>query len=433
MVDALKMKVHWLQGQPSSELDATLCRLEVYVRGKCISEFETENGRKQSHLDIPAYHLAEWLAENWWAILFEPRKSDVAADDPEFLGRHSFLGAEHGFPLPALSIVSTGKIIHLNALPREVPFAGIRFIRAAYAYPSREDVETVFCEFASHIAARLEKYGVKSTPFQNAWELVANTGSDEREFCEIVGALGLSPYDTHPEIEAAIDHLEEAMGVRALRDLALACTAQSFVSASRIAIQARKDLADSSELDLHPLYAVKLAPDNTKTAGYQRGLDAAERLRSHLSVSASDPNGSKKIFDVLKIDPSNWTSRAAKEDDLDYFSGIVALEDDTARLALLQNSALRRRFAAARAAYLAWVSDRGRKICRLMTNAVTRDQQASRAFAAELLAPMKYIGTRAQSGKLPYQRVFDLARELGVESDVVAKQAQNNGLVLTPA
>ena len=64
-----------------------------------------------------------------------------------------------------------------------------------------------------------------------------------------------------------------------------------------------------------------------------------------------------------------------------------------------------------------------------MTHAVTRDQQASRAFAAELLAPIDYIKAQTSGNKLHYQRVFDLATELGVEPGVVSKQAQNNGIM----
>jgi hypothetical protein len=65
---------------------------------------------------------------------------------------------------------------------------------------------------------------------------------------------------------------------------------------------------------------------------------------------------------------------------------------------------------------------------RLITHAMTRNQQASRAFAAELLAPIKYIQSQRTGHKLPYHRVQEIAHQLRIGSDVVTKQALNNGI-----
>src|SRR5262245_53839972 len=40
----------------------------------------------------PVYFLAEWIAENWWPLLWEPRKSEEVPDDAAFLARHSNIG-----------------------------------------------------------------------------------------------------------------------------------------------------------------------------------------------------------------------------------------------------------------------------------------------------------------------------------------------------
>jgi hypothetical protein len=64
---------------------------------------------------------------------------------------------------------------------------------------------------------------------------------------------------------------------------------------------------------------------------------------------------------------------------------------------------------------------------RLVTRARTREQQASRAFAAEMVAPIGYIRRRGGGqGALSSSRVEELARELQVSTQVVMYQAQNN-------
>ena len=59
---------------------------------------------------------------------------------------------------------------------------------------------------------------------------------------------------------------------------------------------------------------------------------------------------------------------------------------------------------------------------------VTRDQQANRSFAAEILAPFSYIRSQAMRGRISQDRIFELASDLNIGSDVVWKQAQNKGL-----
>src|ERR1700721_2660300 len=79
----------WLPRKGSSELDVTMAELCLMVRGRNVTEFADITGRRWDRLEIPMYFLAEWIAENWWPLLWEPRKSEEGNDDPEFLARHS--------------------------------------------------------------------------------------------------------------------------------------------------------------------------------------------------------------------------------------------------------------------------------------------------------------------------------------------------------
>lgn len=84
-----------------------------------------------------------------------------------------------------------------------------------------------------------------------------------------------------------------------------------------------------------------------------------------------------------------------------------------------------REFSAARASFLAW---NGAEVnSRLVTTARTRQQRASRAFAAELLAPAAFLKKRL--GKERDVSPFTLDRistEIGVASTIVRLQDENN-------
>jgi len=111
--------------------------------------------------------------------------------------------------------------------------------------------------------------------------------------------------------------------------------------------------------------------------------------------------------------------------------GAVARDNQRARFGLIQDDQVHRRFSAARATYLAWTS--GAKDSRLITNAVTRDQQASRAFAAELLVPAAYLRSQATGRKLPSYKADEIAYEANVSPWVVQRQAANNHLEFVAA
>jgi hypothetical protein len=95
-----------------------------------------------------------------------------------------------------------------------------------------------------------------------------------------------------------------------------------------------------------------------------------------------------------------------------------------------QTETPRRRFAGARAAFLAWSGRHNSS--RLLTDARTRDQQASRAFAAEILAPISYIRAKAYHGEtLSNYQVGELAYELRVSPAVIENQARSHRIFVS--
>jgi hypothetical protein len=117
---------------------------------------------------------------------------------------------------------------------------------------------------------------------------------------------------------------------------------------------------------------------------------------------------------------------------LSLISGAVEREDDNMRVALAGSNRAHRKFAAGRAAFLTW--SQGENSSRLVTTARTRDQQASRAFAAELLAPAKFLkkrlGERSEVSPFTLDRISE---EMGIASTVVHYQAKNHGYYIAEA
>src|SRR5258708_32601231 len=385
-MSALAIKTTWLKDAKDcgDELAATLARLQILVGRSNITEFRPPRAKTETALEIPTYYLAEWIAENWWVLLFEPRK-DEESDDSEYLARHSILVAQHGFPLPDLSIVPFGRSFHLNSRPRVAPFANIAFTTGAFADASRDEVERVLSAFVSAVVERLAACGVSRSALAEAWSDLKALTAEERTYCELVGSLGISPSDASDELGEAIERIYAALGSRAARDFCLAAT-QEIVIASTGRVEAVSQyLQEVRAATLTRLLEVKLPPENYYAPSWRRGMQAARNVRESFGIDSKDPSGADKLFDRLGIDVR---SRTPVPNDVGAdlpFNGAVDRTDSSAKIALLQPDELHRRFSGGRAAYLAWVSEAQSR--RLVTNAVTRDQQASRSVAAEILVP----------------------------------------------
>jgi hypothetical protein len=194
-----------------------------------------------------------------------------------------------------------------------------------------------------------------------------------------------------------------------------------------VAERALEIVRDAPTSTLSPIESIALPKENLSLPAYRRGVQAAHLLRKRLGIGDTDLRGATRVFELFEIDTGVQTSSSRQTVDEGAITGAVVRDDNVMRIGLLQQKETKRRFAGARAIFSAWSSE-GPTEPRLLTSAVTRDQQANRAFAAELTAPKALIKYRAKNGRLSMSGIFDLAAELQISADVVAKQAHNNGI-----
>lgn len=149
-MSTFRINANWVGAtNPKNELDASLASLNILLDDKNLTAYRTSQGREFNSVRVPTYYLAEWMAENWWALLYEPRKKDdldqaLVPDDEDFLDRHSMSAAEHGFVLPSIRIVPVGRAVRVSATPHKAEFADAEFKNKGQADISRPDVEATF-------------------------------------------------------------------------------------------------------------------------------------------------------------------------------------------------------------------------------------------------------------------------------------------------
>lgn len=438
-----KFERQWLKALSSTAADTTLARLRIIVGDQNITAYKEDRFETIEGIEIPLYYLAEWIAENWWPLLWEPRKSDDIEDTNDFLSRHSTLHAQHGFALPRVTFISNGEQINISARSRLAPFADVKFVNSATAAPSRKHFESEMRRFVSDVVARLEACGVSGTDLQSEWSLISDTQEDEVQYCKLVGALGLSPYIPNERLSDILERASENYSDQVLLDLCLTSSPANFIATIELAQRALELTQGAQESTLEPLARTSIPADNPMSPAYRRGVQAAKAVREALLISDTDPNGSTKLFDLLNIDTgtqialhpnsSQGQDLSDKLDRIDFETapivGAVARTDYHPKIGLLQSSRPKRRFTAARGAYLAWTGGT-EDANRLITTALTRDQQASRGFAAEIMVPAAYLRKAIKRSGISYDDVFEQAAILGASPDLVRKQAQNNNITL---
>lgn len=421
----LDIKHKWLDTKDAAadELAATLAHLQIFIGKSNITQHKPPAAGAHD-LQIPVYYLAEWIAENWWVLLFEPRKHEQD-DDPDFITRHSLVAAQHGFPLPALSIIPFGRSIGLSCVPRRAPFANVQFTVDAFGDAPRNEVQDALAVFVADTVSRLETRGLDAG-LVHTWRELQSLTEDEKQFCELVGSLGVAPADASDELASAIEKIYDGFGERATRDFCLAATSTQVFASAGLAEDVTGALNSGTSLELSPLLSARLPKENFYAPSWRRGLQAAKNVREKLNISSKDPNGADRLFEKLQIDTSNAV-HIRNTNSPPPLAGAIDRRDSAAQIVLLQDQELQRRFTASRAAYLAWVSeDRSR---RLVTNAVTRDQQASRQFAAEILIPRGYLeGLSGSKRELRREQIYEAARQRRVMPDVAFWQASNAGI-----
>lgn len=426
MVDNFEFQVDWAPAPAATGhalLDDTLGRLAIRIGRDIATKHRTDNNNEGEDLLIPTYGLAEWIASNWWPLLFEPPKNEDFQEDFDFRSRHWLGSARDGFALPDLWFCPAGEKMQIIGTAAQLRFARLSFlVEISETTVETPVVRNALRKFVEKVIARLDDKRKGSTSLHEAWSAVRDTKADAEEYCQLIGALGLSPYDDHPHIDEVLDKLCDRLDRAMVKDLCNAADETTISALAELAVGIAETLDEAPEAKLGELRAVGLPPDQQPHA-WQWGREAAHQVRRGFHISNADPEGGERFLaalDLASVMPIDTQRRA------DRISGGLRCQEDRMRLAIFDELLPQRRFTAARAAFLGWAH--GADGSHLVTSAITRDQQASRAFAAELLAPVGYIRTKATNRVLSDHSIDEIAHSLNAPAGAVRYQAQHAGI-----
>ncbi len=396
-----------------------MAALSIEAGGSIITGVvDRRNRTYRDHVIVPLYHVAEWLATNWWHIWYEV--ADSREQRPDFEFRHSLAFAGDGFVLPNLQIVPESGRMHLRWSRYRPQHARIEFVDQSETIVERSQLEEQLRTIVEAVLERIRSArGDDSSVrmLEDAWEAVNGLDPEEQEFTRAAALLGIDPYEVPDAVADAIISFWEKEDPSIREDaLASASSEESLAGVSQWLRQSFEILANAeSGSDWNRLRQSMAA--NPAGAPWTRGYELARCTRSELGVGDGrfefDMGGGLALCHSEQKPPSS------------RIHGLVA--PDAPACVTAPRGVLGTRFLLARA--LGDYLDRTGPGAGILSSLATDRQALSRAFAAEFLAPAASLRAAFGDANLVEpEQVDDLGRIFGVAGEVIRRQIENHNL-----
>jgi hypothetical protein len=331
---------------------------------------------------LSAYHLAEWMAWNWWRLRWEPGSN---ARDWQFAHRLTTVG--EGYVWPNITVFSDGERVAFVARPtRERGSTLFRYLSDAAVVVGVREFEYVTDQFIEQVRGLLRTAEIKESNLDRIWSDVREERQDPNvaKRRKIEALLG---YDPGQAAESEIEQLvsdADSLGVVGMSEVA----ADYPQGGKLLTAKLLREAAISSGFDTEPQDAVHFAadvhlPNIGEVPAWQLGAEAAKALR-HQENLGSEPIGNEMLAELAGVDRKILSAKTS------WPAISFSLDESLAkgRTVLRSKWETGRRFELARLLGDRMVASQSRGIFPA-TRAHTYRQKMQRSFAAELLSPFE--------------------------------------------
>jgi hypothetical protein len=414
-------------GARGDELRATWASLSILVEGAPVTEFQDRQTKSvRSHIFLPLFPLAEWLADNWWFLQSEAERPDTERTR-EFDRRHNLRWAREGFVLPSLRFVTLGNDVDVDWKPLDIPGAGIRFLGSGHAVLSSRAFGQTLRDFVNAVVARLDDMGLPKTSLHEQWLAIQMADADEQEFCGAAARLGMDPYTIDSALETTIVNVSKRIRPELVNDfLSLASIVCLDLQTTALATTSKLIAEDADRIDALEGVRSQVPPLTTGANAWETGYQFAAALRTRLNGGAWKSQSLNELAGHLSIDHLDncILSKSGTCSFLDALTGSNRHGNPKFLIEKVRPDSRQFVFCRAMFEHLTSPPHCFAAVSKLRTN----QQQMNRAFAAEFLAPHEMLKSDLSGAIIGEDEIADLAVEYGVSTFVVRHQIENHQL-----
>lgn len=392
MADVLRIDFEWLASETGTPAErATLAEFEITVGSQVATTVEDRLARTvRSRVRLSAFHLASWVASNWWRLRWEPKRSDLSWQLSHRMG-----GAGGGYLWPDLTFASDGEAVLIGARPTDgAPAEPVRYLMRIDQSISANIFERAMDDLVDAVCARLASAGVE-TDLAPLWAEVRS----ERQTPEA---------HLYRRLEALLGHDPDA----APQDLVAGLREQMTLIGTDAVAEVAADARDNALTDLNTLWhevrpkavAVRLAESGQLRTRIRHHAEqesvpwqGAEKAAALARTAWNLPHGPVPNRDLARICDMPETVLHGAAEPAPFPAAFRNGAPDNLAVTLCRSHPTGRRFALARLIgdHLSCADDH----LLPATGARTARQKFQRAFAQAFLCPFDdlrdFLGTDA--------------------------------------
>lgn len=333
---------------------------------------------------VSGYHLAEWVAWNWWRLVSEPKPTRPNIEW-DFSHRLSTIGS--GYIWPNFTIFSDRERTVLIAKPTHPQgFTPFRFTADRAVVLPTTQFEAAIDLFMGRIQSQLRAESIINTNFDQIWtELSAERADPETAARRRLEALlGFDPDEDHMGLVEQLFSDAASLGQDAIQEIAADHQDHKVPTAADFTELARSHGAKTCPPDMVKLQGFEVIT-REKEPAWSYGYRAAKVLREKERLG-HDPLTNPRLAELCAVSEKALES----SERADFAFSIDDELGESGSVVLRSKWETGRRFELARL-----LGDRltNGLTERLLpaTRAYTYRQKLQRAFAAELLCPLEVL------------------------------------------
>lgn len=340
------------------------------------------NGYRPGPL-VSGYHLAEWIAWNWWRLRCEARSNEST-----WWQAHKMTAIGEGYVWPNLTIFSDGfrttLVPHPSSRPDARPF---RYTSAVPCVVPSSQFEAAIDAFIPQVLGRLRVAGIMETNLDRVWRdvLAERSDPDAAQRRRFEALLGAEPDGSDASTLEQLIRDSNTFGNDSMSEIAADHKPGGTVKVAETLRALARDygFATSSE---NPRFVARTVPvDRANLPAWRLGAQAAREFREQLVPGVKTVDDSM-LAELAGVPPDALT-RKDRAPDISFL-----LDDGRGgrRTVLRSKWHTGRRFELARLIGDRLMSSAESKLFPA-TRSATYRQRAQRSFAAEFLAPFDAV------------------------------------------
>lgn len=430
MRSRLSFELEWdnADGVQGIELQSTWSTLRISLNETLISQLvDHKSGSLKDYINLPAYPLAEWIAMNWWFLIYEPY-TPSKYNYREYQSRHDIKYARHGYALPGLTFYPTERNAVLKWTAQDLQLHKVQFVNSGESTITKEELIDCLGGFVDKTIRRLEAKEIHDTLLQQEWDAIQTLTGDERVFCETASLLGLDPFSIAPEKASEIAQVSEALPREVVLDFFSSCNSSTIDKDAKGALSAIKRIQNDKSV-AKSLISINTRIRKRKNTGYPwiDGYEAAKALRDLLGLNGQTLRELDDMNKAFKFSSKDLESVIVKDTKLPRSITAVCGTNKTDSPVFVFHPAKpddSLKFAYCRSLYNYLFTDQSS--LSLVTGSHLESQKGSRAFAAEFLVPASSLRKLVNSEVVGQEEIDEIAAEFKVSSMVIKHQIENH-------